>query len=239
MVRSRAVRSTPIRSMILQLALPLSTLAACATTHTLEPVGKNRLRMNASLGGPVLNLGGAPIPLPIATVNAAYGVEDDVDVHVGLHPVALAFNPGEGSVPLLGMNGGVTWHPLQRFRNALAIGGELYGFANRRDAVVFGNAWIGGAGRPTRWLLLGGGIHNLLRVGVTSPEFDTRTFWTPTVFLLARFNPTERIGIDIEPRWYAFSQNTAILTPNWVSLGGIGAVGVTVGFSYTFGERTE
>jgi hypothetical protein len=225
--------------MILQLALPLSTLAACATTHTLEPVGKNRLRMNASLGGPVLNLGGAPIPLPIATVNAAYGVEDDVDVHVGLHPVALAFNPGEGSVPLLGMNGGVTWHPLQRFRNALAIGGELYGFANRRDAVVFGNAWIGGAGRPTRWLLLGGGIHNLLRVGVTSPEFDTRTFWTPTVFLLARFNPTERIGIDIEPRWYAFSQNTAILTPNWVSLGGIGAVGVTVGFSYTFGERTE
>lgn len=186
----------------------------------------------------MLNLG-IPIPLPVVTVNAAYGVEEDVDVHVGLHPVAAAFNPGAGSVPLLGMNAGVTWHPIARWRHALSIGGEMYGFANRSDALVFGNLWIGGAGRPTRWLLLGGGIHNMLRVGVTNADLDTRSFWTPTVFLLARFNPTERIGIDIEPRWYGFSQNTNILSPNWVSIGGIGAVGITLGFSYTFGERDQ
>lgn len=209
--------------------------SGCATTHLLQPVGKNNVRINVSGGGPAIRLGG-PIPLPLVSVNAAYGVEDDLDIHAGLHPVAAAFNPGAGSTPLMGINAGATWHPIQRWRHALSIGGELYAFGNRRDAVVFANAWIGGSGRPTRWLLLGGGVHNLLRVGSSEPEVDARPFWTPTLFGLAEFGPIGRVTIDLEARWYAFTQNGRNTAPEFFPIGSLGALGVMLGVNYTFPE---
>jgi hypothetical protein len=213
----------------------LAAVSGCATTHLLQPVGKNNLRLNASLGGPILRSPG-PTPVPLVSVNAAYGVEDDVDIHLGLHPVAAAFRPSAESSPLLGMNAGAAWHPIARARHALTLGGEVYGFANRSDAVVYANAWIGGAGRPTPWLLLGGGVHNLLRVGSSEPEIEQRPFWTPTLFGLAEFSPSKRFSIDLEVRWYAFSQNGTLATVNWLSTGPIGVLGAMLGFNVNFGE---
>jgi hypothetical protein len=207
----------------------------CSTTHLLSPVGKNNLRVNTSLGGPILRRP-IPTPAPILTVNAAYGLEEDVDVHVGLQPSGLLFQSSAEAAPILALNGGVVWHPIARARHALSIGGELHGMANRRDAVVFANAWIGGAGRPTRWLLLGGGVHNLLRVGSTDREVDARPFWAPTLFGLAQFSPSARFSIDVELRWYAFSQNAGLATVDWLSPGGIGVIGALVGFNVHFGQ---
>jgi hypothetical protein len=218
--------------------ITISGLAAplgCATTHLLQPVGKDNLRINASLGGPILQRP-LPIPAPIATVNAAYGVEDNVDVHVGLQPSALVFASSPEASPILGINGGAVWHPIVRVPHALAIGGELQAFGNKRDAVVYANAWIGGAGRPTRWLLLGGGVHNLLRIGSTDREIDARPFWTPTLFGLAQFSPSSRFSIDLEVRWYAFSQNAGLATVDWLSPGGIGVIGALLGFNFNFGQ---
>jgi hypothetical protein len=209
--------------------------SGCATTHLLQPVGKDNVRINTSLGGPILRRP-VPIPAPIVTVNAAYGLEDDIDVHAGVQPLALAFSPGEGSVPILGITGGAVWHPIARARHALAIGGELQALGNRRDAVVFADAWIGGSGRPTRWLLLGGGVHNLFRIGSSDRELDARPFWTPTLFGLAQFSPSQRFSIDLEVRWYAFSQNAGLVTVDWLSPGGIGVIGAMLGFNVNFGQ---
>jgi hypothetical protein len=115
----------------------------------------------------------------------------------------------------------------------------MYAFGNRADAVVFANAWIGGAGRPTRWLLLGGGVHNMLRVGSSDRELDQRPFWTPTLFGLAEFSPSRRVSLDLELRWYAFTQNATIATVNWLSTGPVGVLGVMLGVNVNFGESVR
>ncbi len=223
------------RSLCLAAAwVVLATTSGCATTHLLEPVGKNNLRVNTTFGGPILRSPG-PTPAPLLAVNAAYGVEDDVDIHVGLHPLAAAFRSGPDASPLLGMNAGAAWHPLARAPRALTVGADVYAFGNRADAVVFTDAWIGGAGRPTSWLLLGGGVHNLLRVGSSDAEINQRPFWTPTLFGLAEFTPSRRFSIDLELRWYAFSQNATLATVNWLATGPVGVIGAMLGFNVNFG----
>jgi hypothetical protein len=212
----------------------LAASSGCATSHLLQPVGKDHLRVNASVGGPILRRP-LPIPTPIVTVDVAYGLEEDIDLHASVQPLSMAFSGGGGSTAILSMTAGAVWHPIRNVRHALAIGGSLQGMANRRDAVVFADAWVGGAGRPTRWLLLGGGVHNLLRIGSSDRELDARPFWAPTLFGLAQFSPSTRFSIDLELRWYAFTQNADLVTVDWLSLGGLGVIGAMLGFNVQFG----
>ncbi|MFN7142413.1 MAG: hypothetical protein ACK4YP_01455 [Myxococcota bacterium] len=63
---------------------------ACSTVHGVRPVGRGVVEVDASLGGPVTELFGAPVPLPLTTVGATVGVSDRTNVHAAVHPTALA-----------------------------------------------------------------------------------------------------------------------------------------------------
>ncbi len=67
----------------------LALLLACSTVHGVRPLGAGTVAVEGSLGGPVTELFGAPVPLPLTTVGVAYGLTDRVDVHGALHPSAL------------------------------------------------------------------------------------------------------------------------------------------------------
>lgn len=69
--------------------LPL--LVACSTVHGVRPLGKGGVAVEGSLGGPVTEVWGKPIPLPISTVGAAVGVTETTDVHAAWHSSAFAF----------------------------------------------------------------------------------------------------------------------------------------------------
>ncbi len=68
----------------------LLLLTACSTVHGVRPVGKGAVEIDASLGGPVTELFGAPVPLPLTTVGATVGVSDRTNVHAAVHPTGLA-----------------------------------------------------------------------------------------------------------------------------------------------------
>lgn len=71
--------------------VPLLALAAgCSTVHGVRPVGKGVVQVDASLGGPITELFGAPVPLPITTVGATVGVSDKTNVHAAFHPTGAA-----------------------------------------------------------------------------------------------------------------------------------------------------
>lgn len=224
---------TPARQ--LSLISAALVLASCATTHLVRPVGRGNTRVNVSAGGPIIQLGGAPIPLPLTSINVAHGLEDDIDVEAGVHPTALAFNPGAGSAPVIGMDLGMAWHPIPRHREVLAIGAQLYGFSNRNDAAVFANAWIAGNWRATSWLSLAGGFHNLFRLAVSDPEVRQRDVWSPTMFVQVALRPTARLEFELEARWFAFTQNGQNTAVAFYPIGQLGALGVLIGASYTFG----
>jgi len=64
--------------------------AGCSTVHGVRPIGKGAVQVDASLGGPILQLFGAPVPLPLTTVGATVGVSESTNVHAALHPSAIA-----------------------------------------------------------------------------------------------------------------------------------------------------
>ncbi len=63
---------------------------ACSTVHGVRPLGAGTVAVEGSLGGPITELFGAPVPIPLTTIGVGYGVTDRLDVHGALHPSALA-----------------------------------------------------------------------------------------------------------------------------------------------------
>lgn len=64
------------------------TLVACSTTHGIRPLGKGVVAPEFSVGGPLTEIYGLPMPLPLSTLGASVGVTDRVDVHAAWHPTA-------------------------------------------------------------------------------------------------------------------------------------------------------
>src|SRR5690348_11716594 len=83
------------------------TLAGCASTHVVRPLGQGNGMVNASLGGPFLNVFDANIPTPIVSLGGGYGVRDWLDVYGHVDVTALAFG-------VLHVDPGVAFHPVIR-----------------------------------------------------------------------------------------------------------------------------
>jgi hypothetical protein len=208
----------------------------CATTSLVRPLGRGNTRLSGSTGGPIAVVGGKPIPVPLTTLGLAHGVRDDLDVQAEVHPFAALFSPGDGSIPILGMDLGAAWHPIPGARRALTLGASAYGFTNRLDALVFADLWIGAGAAPTPWFSFAGGFHNSFRLAATDPTLAERPIWAPTAFLQLAVRPfSGRVTIDLEGRWYAFTQNGTILVPSYVTIGDLGAIGVLVGVHFQWG----
>ncbi|MDP2313293.1 MAG: hypothetical protein Q8P41_10340 [Pseudomonadota bacterium] len=73
------------------LATAIAVLSSgCSTVHGVRPIGSGAVQIDASLGGPITELFGAPVPLPITTVGATVGVSDKTNVHAAVHPTPIA-----------------------------------------------------------------------------------------------------------------------------------------------------
>ncbi|MFO0608652.1 MAG: hypothetical protein U0324_36130 [Polyangiales bacterium] len=203
-------------------ALVAVACGACATTHLARPVGRGNLRVSATVGGPLVQFG-APVPVPISTLGAAYGVSDALDVSAELHPTAAAFG-------IAGLSGGAAWHPIPGRRAALTLGASLGGYFNADDGVLVGDLWAAGGGRVASWLWLGGGVHNGLRLYTTA--LGEQGPWAPTLAALAAFTVSRRVTLDLELRWYALASCGQCLTPDYYAPGGVGALGVVLGVHY-------
>lgn len=69
----------------------LITLASCNITRVIKPLEKDEVQVSASLGGPLIEFAGAPMPIPLTSVHAAYGLSEKQTIMGGLHTTALAF----------------------------------------------------------------------------------------------------------------------------------------------------
>ena len=74
----------PVRTLL------LPALIGCSTVHGVRPLGDNVVAIEISEGGPVTEVFGGPVPIPLTTVGAAYGIDDLTDVHAAVHPTTIA-----------------------------------------------------------------------------------------------------------------------------------------------------
>ena len=75
---------------ILGLALVLSFFVSCSATRVVKPLKAKEVAVGLDLGGPMIQFG-APIPIPLTSISAAYGIDSMMSVFGGLHTTALAF----------------------------------------------------------------------------------------------------------------------------------------------------
>lgn len=192
------------------------------------PLAKGTTEVSASLGGPAVIFGGAPVPIPVSTVGVAHGISDVATVRGALHPTAAAFG-------IAGLDAGLVLHPFEGHRALLTVGLDAYAFANGADTVFLADPWIATRRPLTRWFSLAGGAHVPIRYLTSSAELRDATPVMPTVFVQPGFL-IGRFELDLEMRWYALASNGSVLAPDWLSPGGVGALGLLLGGAYRFGE---
>jgi hypothetical protein len=191
-------------------------------THV-RPTPRHAVAVEASAGGPIALLGAAPVPLPLSTIGASYGVIDGLDVQAHVHLTTLfAFGVAGGDI-------GATWMPLtqRQARPALAFTGRLYAFTDFHSG-TFGYAELSGTVSwllATRWLTYG-------TIGGLVEFNDGYVHWAPGVGEQVQLG---RAWLGLEVRWYDAGYETRLSSANWLSPGGLGAIGVVLGGGYRFG----
>jgi hypothetical protein len=214
----------------MRLYVAIATLlgfGACASSHFVRPLGKGGAVVNASLGGPLVTLGGATFPTPIVDVGGGYGVRDDVDLFLRWNITAAAFGD-------LHLEPGVAWHPIIRDHGGvptLTIAGSMHFLTDFRTTaralpeLTIATAWALG---KKRHLVYGGTD--------LAVSFEGRG-WVPIFgpFVGGELRVGKRVGLTLEAKYLAPNYDTAILAPAWVAPGGWGYLSILVGVNVYFG----
>ncbi len=211
----------------------LLTILGCSTVHGVKPVGKGAIVAEGSLGGPITELYGAPIPLPLSTVGVTYGLTDRAEVHAAVHTTAvLALNIAAadvgGSYQFLANDG-----PIPRVMGDLTLvgafgdnepgepAGGLRGFAQptvsaswdwarRQQHTVYASLGAFIEPKPGPHLLGYLGVGNLWGIG-------------------------DRFQLATELKWLSPYASSKDVAPVYYSPGSLGAVELQFGARYRFG----
>ncbi|HEX9102404.1 MAG TPA: hypothetical protein VF997_09380 [Polyangia bacterium] len=200
---------------------------ACASSHFVRPLGKGGAVASASLGGPLVQLGGAVFPTPIVELGGGYGVRDDVDLFLRANVTAAAFGD-------LHLEPGVAWHPIIRDRGGVptvTVAGSMHFLTDFRTSARA----LPQLSAATAWAL--GQRRHLLYAGVDlAVSFEGRG-WVPVFgpFVGGELRVGRRIGLSLEAKYLAPNYDTKILAPAWIAPGGQGYLSILLGVNVYFG----
>jgi hypothetical protein len=212
----------------LALLLLASGLWGCGYPHTVRNVGAGQTALHASVGGPLFDNLGAPIPIPAVMVGAQRGVTDWWDAHASLNLLAAAYRTAGidagSTLRLLRQRGGVPevtgtlrLSLLTNFVDGARVYPELEAFAS----------WLVGR----RWLLFGGLSTLYDFFWRTGP----RVHWAPTLGAEVGFGRRYSLGLAL--RWISPQAETDRLAVDYVAPGGQGMVAIQIGFKVYLGRR--
>jgi hypothetical protein len=209
-----------MRSMFLPFLAVLAS--GCGLATHVRPVPPGTLALEAAVGGPVADLG-VPVPLPLATVGASYGVAESVDVHAHAHLTPLVLGTA-------GLDVGATWLSVGEdgWRPAVSLTGRAYGFSDLSTGALF----YGEAGAAASWLL-GERFLTYLSARGLYDALERDVLWAVGTGVQVPFG---RFALQAEASWYAPGYDTSASPVSWASVGGRGAFGVVLGASFLFGD---
>jgi hypothetical protein len=204
-------------------------LCGCGTISSVKPMGAGNKSFVFSAGGPVAPVYDINMPLPYSVLRYRFGLDDNTDIHIGVHPtMALLAN--------LGLDVGITKHFVRNdgLRPGFSASLCLYGFYDFTDVSsvrVY----------PDVALIMTYDISRrvpVLYLGLESMIQFTEPYIVPVFLLGSEFSLGSRFTLSTEARWYAPTESGEdrvvdfALTPF-----GQGAVGFVLGFAYRFGGR--
>lgn len=212
-------------------------MAGCSTIHGVKPVGKGVVRPELSFGGPITEVYGAPIPIPLTQLGATYGVDDKTDVHVAWHTSAAAF------YNLFGADAGASREllTLSGARPRVMADLTVLGFAGDNEP--------GGAEggfrlfvQPTATASWDWGKHRrettyIALTAMFQPFPSARV--VPALAIGSQFAFGRRLSLTAEAKWIAFYKSNVPVVPTYYAPGNIGALGFNLGLGYAIGKLGE
>jgi hypothetical protein len=226
--------------MRLHLSALAFLVAGCASLSGARPLNPGEHEIGATLGGGVLMLGSAPIPMPNVIVQGRSGIaaplDRPLDLNYGLNLGALPFGVLQGhfgaSWLLAHQKGGV---PAVSFTNRVWFASNLFGAGYHADKRM--RFW--GANQfefDVSWVVK----EQLIYVGLAEYLDFGNPQLTLTPVLGATFDADPKrpggVRLHLESRWYGLNQHTQLNTVRWAG-GGQGVFGVSLGVSYVLGRK--
>lgn len=72
----------------------IGLMMGCSPATVVKPLEKGETRIGAHIGGPGILFAGAPIPMPLTSVQVSHGLDTNISLSVGLHTTSLLFGVG-------------------------------------------------------------------------------------------------------------------------------------------------
>lgn len=220
------------------LTLPLcaALLTGCATSRALAPLEKGQHGVTISLGGPFVEFGGAPVPVPFTALGYRYGIDGKSDIHAALYPSSAA---------LVGV---AAWDVGANREIIDADGGRPRVMVDLTTVWAVGDNGAGGDPAAFRFFLqpsvvftwdLGpkdhrvyAGVEALLQPWPTGNAI-------PSLMLGTELQAHRYLGVQLELGWSGFHRNTDVGAVTWVGPGQIGAIGARLGFNVRIPRKGE
>ena len=208
----------------------LSLVVGCGTLHSARPLDKGKHQFGATLGGPMVQFGGAYIPLPNVVVQGRSGlpslVERPFDVDYGLNLTGLAFG-------IVGVHAGANWQLVEQANGvpALTLSNRLWLQSNVLDlSKPFSRRTAWAADQLELTFSYKFGKH-LLYFGASEYLDFSNPDLLFTPFIGTDFQLGKRFGLQVEFRYFAANKSQPVKTVTWLSPG-TGGIGLILGFRY-------
>ncbi len=77
------------------------SIFSCAPSRFVKPLAKGEKQINVALGGPVINLLNAYIPIPLTSICGGYGIDSNTTVFAGIHTTSALFGNLQNDIGIL------------------------------------------------------------------------------------------------------------------------------------------
>lgn len=211
---------------LIPLCIAMIFCIGCGATQPVRVLDEGATKASFSLGGPIIELGGAPIPIPYLTIGAMHGYTNDLTLTANAHLLSAALGD-------IGLDAGAAMRLCKQEGAIPEVTGklQLYLFDNIARGlntprffpmISFNGSYLIGESS-----LVYAGIDNLFQL--------SKPAYILSPFIGTEFYISHRISGQFEAKWMAANVNTAHgVFEGYASLGGSGNIGVFLGLIYSF-----
>ncbi len=213
-------------------AIALTLCVGCGTAHTARPLGKGHTSLNVGLGGPIAEVAGATIPVPLPTVTVKHGISDRNDLFFGWHVMPALM--GAAAFDL-----GGSWYFLdqKKGRPGLSTAATLHTLWNRHDTwfAVDTNLVASWQLHPRHLIYVG---FHLFFAPLEPEVVDSGPIHVaPLLGGEVRLGKKKRFGLGLELKWADPWTDTQMMIVEYA--GTRGGLCVSGGFNFYLGDGSK
>jgi len=205
----------------------VSQLCRCGTAVSMWPLRRGQAVAAFEAGGPVVNLGGAQLPVPYPVARFRYGITNRLSVDLGGHLLMPAFG-------VAAMDAGASYHFLDQngWWPCLGLGAGAIGlveFDGGGSTAFLPQLELTASYLRPNHSLSYFGVHTLYQV---RPRF----FMTYSPYVGHNFSVGRGLSVSFEMKWYAGSERTKPRAIDYsLPIANHGGLGIVAGVYYHFG----